>query len=66
MKNQFDALQAEFKSLYKLAKDLGVTPNAVYNWKLRNVIPMKHLRSIEKLSEGRITRLQMRPDVFGE
>jgi len=66
MKKTFLTLQMEFGSLYRLAKLLGVTPNTIYNWKARNVIPMKYVKPIEALSDRRIDRSILRPDVFGE
>jgi DNA-binding transcriptional regulator YdaS (Cro superfamily) len=29
-------------------------------------VPIKHVRKIEELSKGRITRKMLRPDVYGE
>ena len=62
----FEVLQKEFGSLYRMAKLLGITPNAVYMWKIRGVIPVAYVKSIEALSEKRIDRAILRPDVFGE
>lgn len=39
-------------SKYALAKALGITPPALYNW--NNIIPQKHHEKIEYLSEGLI------------
>ena len=61
-----DLLRAEFGSLYALSKKLNLQPNAVYQWQARKRVPFKHLREIEVLSEGRVTRKQLRPDIFGE
>lgn len=61
-----DILRAEFGSLYRLAKTLGLQPNAVYQWQNRGRVPFKHIREIEVLSEGRVTRKELRPDIFGE
>lgn len=66
MINTFTLLQMEFGSLYRMAKLLGITPNAVYNWKNRGVVPVKYVKSIEALSDKRINRAHLRPDVFGE
>jgi DNA-binding transcriptional regulator YdaS (Cro superfamily) len=64
--NPITALQIEFGVLSDLAQKLGIRESAVYAWKARNTIPKKHIRSIEKLSEGRLTREMLRPDLFKE
>lgn len=45
----------------KLAADLGVTVQAVGNWKLRG-IPIEHCAGIESATGGKITRRHLRPD----
>lgn len=62
--NQFDMLSVEFGTLYKLAKLVGVEPQAVYNWKMRGQIPIKQLKKIKELSQGRLTIEMLRPDLF--
>ena len=59
----FNELKAEFGSLYKLAMLLEVRETAVYQWKKRG-IPIKHIRKLEELSEGRLTAKILRPDLF--
>ena len=59
-------LQAEFGTLGALSEHLNVGQSAVYNWLAKRHIPIKHLKKIEELSEGRITRKMLRPDIFGE
>ena len=60
-------LKTEFGSLYRLAQLLGLRETAIYQWKARcKGIPIKHLRKIVELSEGRLTREMLRPDIFGE
>jgi len=61
----FTELKMEFGSLYKLAILLDIRETAVYQWRNRN-IPIKHLRKIVELSEGRITREMLRPDIFAK
>lgn len=58
-----DLLKIEFGSLKDLAEKLEITPNAVYVWGA-NKVPMKYLSKIEQLSELRLTREQLRPDLF--
>jgi DNA-binding transcriptional regulator YdaS (Cro superfamily) len=59
-------LKTEFGSLYRLAQLLGLRETAIYQWKARTNIPIKHIRKIEELSEGRITREMLRPDIFAK
>jgi len=59
-------LQVEFGTLDELSKLLGVRNTAVYNWLSRKQIPIKHLKKISILSEGRLTKEMLRPDLFGE
>ena len=63
----YTELKLEFGSLYRLAMLLGIRETAIYQWKARcKGIPIKHLRKIVELSEGRLTREMLRPDLFGE
>jgi hypothetical protein len=60
----FDALKLEFGVLANLAKPLGVRENAIYQWSKRGIIPIKHIRTLIDLSEGRLTKEVLRPDLF--
>lgn len=62
----FIELKTEFGTLYKLATLLGIRETAIYQWKSRTNIPIKHVRKIEELSKGRITRGMLRPDIFAK
>lgn len=44
----------------QLAKDLGVTPAAIGNWKSRGT-PIEHCADIERLCERGVTRIHLRP-----
>jgi len=59
-------LQVEFGTLDELSRLLGVKNTAVYNWVSREQIPIKHLKKLRVLSEGRLTKELLRPDLFGE
>jgi hypothetical protein len=61
--NPSDLLKIEFGSLINLAEKLGIQPQTIYLWN-SNKIPFKYLRQIEELSELRLTREQLRPDLF--
>lgn len=61
------ALQAAidyFGSQKALAEALGVVPMAVTNWKERQV-PVLQCIAIERVTEGSVTKEQLRPDIFG-
>jgi hypothetical protein len=64
MKDMKLILQAEFGTLDRLAGELNVKNSAVYNWVARKQIPIKHLKRISDLSQGRLTKAMMRPDLF--
>jgi DNA-binding transcriptional regulator YdaS (Cro superfamily) len=61
--NPMDLLKIEFGSLRNLADLLQITPNSVVLWGQTH-IPFKYIRQIEKLSENRVTREMLRPDIF--
>jgi hypothetical protein len=61
--NPMDLLKIEFGSLKTLAEALEIKPNTVYLWG-QTKIPFKYLKEIEKLSDLRLTREQLRPDLF--
>lgn len=61
--NPMDILKIEFGSLVNLAEKLGIKPNTIYLWGQTNV-PFKYLRQIEELSNLRVTREMLRPDLF--
>lgn len=46
-----------------LARKLGITQEAVSQWKQ---IPTARAIQIERLTKGKITRHEMRPDFFGK
>jgi DNA-binding transcriptional regulator YdaS (Cro superfamily) len=58
------ALQIEFGTLDALAKVIHVRNTAVYNWMARGQIPIRHIKKIVDLTEGRITIKMLRPDLF--
>lgn len=60
----FDALKYEFGTLHNLAKLLGMKESAIYQWTGKKRVPLKHLKRIEELSQGRLTPEVLRPDLF--
>ena len=61
--NPMDLLKIEFGSLVNLAEQLGIKPNTIYLWGQTNV-PFKYLKKIEELSNHKLTREQLRPDLY--
>lgn len=61
--NPMDLLKIEFGQLKDLADALGIKPNTIYLWG-QSKIPLKYVARIEQLSELRLTREQLRPDLF--
>ena len=49
----------------RLAELVGVNPMAVSHWKSRKV-PASRCMAIEVATDGRVTRQDLRPDIFGE
>ena len=60
------AAVAAFKTQTALAAALGIERSAISQWKRVPVTP-KHNRvfEIERLSNGAVSRHEMRPDIFG-
>jgi DNA-binding transcriptional regulator YdaS (Cro superfamily) len=50
----------------EFAERLGVTPGLVSQWIVgRAPVPPERAVEIERLTRGMVTRLELRPDVFG-
>ena len=47
-----------------LARELGITPQAVQGWCLRNRTPAKWVIRVEQIINGKITRHELRPDLY--
>ncbi|MEG3641275.1 transcriptional regulator [Magnetococcus sp. PR-3] len=45
-----------------VAKSLGISPSAVSQWQR---CPAERVLEVERLSQGRVSRYLLRPDVFG-
>lgn len=61
--NPMDLLKIEFGTLKRLAESLNLKPNTVYLWG-QTQIPLKYLTQIERLSNNKLTREMLRPDLF--
>lgn len=49
----------------KLADAVGISPMAVNKW-IKNRVPAERCAAVEKATEGKVTRQQLRPDIFGD
>lgn len=47
-----------------LARELGITPQAVQGWCLRNRTPAEWVIRVEQIVKGKITRHELRPDLY--
>lgn len=56
---------AQFPSKAAMARAIGVSPMAVRQWERRERIPLEHAVRIEQITDGAVTKEQLRPDVFG-
>lgn len=48
-----------------LARAVGVTPQAVNDWKRRGRVPAERVIAVEAATGGLVTRYQLRPDLYG-
>ena len=50
-------------TLEGLSSELGVTKGAVHQWDMEGRhVPIKHCVKIEQLTDGKVTRKELRPD----
>lgn len=64
--NALDRAIKELGGVGKLATAIGLRQNVVGNWKLRGQVPAERCLAIEQATDGKVTRHDLRPDVFGE
>lgn len=50
----------------ELARKVGVSPQVVNGWCKRNRVAASKAVAVEQAVEGRVTRYDLRPDIFGE
>jgi len=61
--NNFNKLMLEFKTVKSLAYALSVSRSIVYQWKHKG-IPVKYLKEIAMLTDGRLQPYDLRPDLL--
>lgn len=47
------------------AKEIGVTQGMVANWVAGRKLTPERAADIERVTSGRVTRIELRPDIFG-
>jgi DNA-binding transcriptional regulator YdaS (Cro superfamily) len=45
---------------------LGLTPQAIQKWAAQGTVPGERCREVESLFDGKVTRYELNPAVFGE
>lgn len=43
---------------------LRVSPQAVYRWRKERRVPVEHVLALERLVSGRVSRHDLRPDIY--
>jgi DNA-binding transcriptional regulator YdaS (Cro superfamily) len=61
--NNFNKLLIEFKTVKGIAYALSVSESIVYQWKNKG-IPVKYLKEIAQLTDGRLQPYDLRPDLL--
>lgn len=59
-----DFILKECGGIPRISEDLGISRSAVQQWK-NNGIPPSRVRSLVRLSNGKVSPEDMRPDIFG-
>lgn len=65
METALDRIITEFGTQSALAEALGLRQQSVAEWFANKRIPPRRCAEIERLTQGRITRAEIRPDLFG-
>ncbi|WP_417539547.1 transcriptional regulator [Marinobacter sp.] len=48
-----------------LARELGVSPQAIEGWRRRGQVPAERVLDIERITAGAVSRYDLRPDIYG-
>lgn len=63
--NALDKAIEEAGSAAELARRLNVIPSVIGNWRMREQVPAERCIDVENATKGKVTRYELRPDVFG-
>lgn len=55
----------EFPTQDAFAEALGIKSPSVSEWKKRKCVPANRCADIERITNGSVTRFDLRPDIFG-
>lgn len=64
---EIDAIQKAIDisgSQVALAKSLGCTYQTIQGWRAKGAVPPVRAVQIEKATDGKVTRYELRPDLF--
>lgn len=61
-----DRLVDLFGTQSALAAKLGIRCASISGWRQRGKVPVERCLAIEQATGGKVTRYELRPDVFGE
>lgn len=62
--NALDRAAAELGSLSALASAIGVAQSTPSMWKARGNVPSEYCLAIERATDGKVTRADLRPDDY--
>lgn len=63
MAHELERAINEVGSAAELSRMLGIKPSAICPWER---CPAEHVMEVEYRTEGKVTRYQLRPDIYGE
>lgn len=63
--SKVNELIEHFGGLQRTAEAFGIRAPSVHEWRERDAIPVARCLDAERLTEGKFTRFDLRPDVFG-
>jgi len=61
-----DRLLELVHSQSRFARELGISPQAIDGWRRRGQVPAERVLEIERITQGSITRYELRPDIYGQ
>jgi hypothetical protein len=62
----FNHLLVEFGTIKQIAYALDVGTAIVYLWKANDRVPVKYLKKINEITEGRVPPWSLRPDLLAD